>query len=96
MIKLPKFIIKWDKGWFAALGLHHARVALIPLSVGLLFTYFGMEMIGTFIASWGAWWYASREYGNGPYPPETFEVMDFVSPFIVSTSFFLLKGSIEQ
>lgn len=90
-IKLPKFIFKLEqKGLFKALGLHHASVALIPALVGLVFTYFGYTVLGAFITSWGFWWYASREYGNGPYPPKEFEIMDFVSPAIVSVSFLVV------
>lgn len=84
---MTKFVFKLEqKGWFKALGLHHARIALIPAVVGLLFTYFGFTVLGAFISSGGFWWYASREYGNGPKPPKEFEVMDFVSPAVVSVS----------
>lgn len=86
-IKLPKFVFKLEqKGLFKALGLHHASVSLIPAVLGLLFTYFGYTVFGALISSGGFWWYASREYGNGPYPPKEFEVMDFVSPSIVSVA----------
>lgn len=88
-IKMPKFVFKLEqKGLFKALGLHHARIALIPLVLGLVCSYFGYEVLGGFIASWGAWWYACREYGGQTYPPKEFEIMDFVSPAIVSLSYF--------
>ena len=93
MIKLPKFIFKLDqKGWFRGLGLHHASIALIPLSAGLLLAHFDMETLGAFITAWGSWWYASKEWGGQVALPKTFEVMDFVSPFIVAISFFVLKS----
>lgn len=75
------------KGWFMGLGLHHACLALVPLGIGLVCAYFDHNVLGAFIASGGFWWYASREYGNGPYPPKKFEVMDFVSPAIVSSAY---------
>lgn len=86
---MTKFVFKLEqKGLFKALGLHHACIALIPLGLGLVCAYFGFEVLGAVIASWGLWWYASREYGNGPYPPKEFELMDLVSPAIVSLSYF--------
>jgi len=78
-IKLPKFIVKTDqKGWFKGYGLHHASLTVLCI---LLFSMVGM---GGFGAAFAVGWYASREYGNGPYPPAVFEVFDFVSPLMVA------------
>lgn len=95
-IKMPILVVMPTyKGWFKGLGLHHASLALIPLSIALLCAYLGKPELGAFITAMGMWHYASREYGNGPYPPKSFEVMDFVSPAIISLSYFWLKGLIQ-
>jgi len=82
------------------LGLHHASITIgFILAFGLIFKIIGLIFglisfsfwIGGQVgAVWGAGWYCSREYGNGPYPPRSFELMDFVSPLIVCILFFVL------
>ena len=67
------------KNWFKGLGLHHASIVLGSVIVA---HFIG---VGDFMAIFGIGWYASREWGWGVYPPSTFEVMDFVSPAIVSS-----------
>lgn len=39
-------------------------------------------------------WYASREYGNGPKPPATFEILDFLSPAVISVGYLTLTKGI--
>lgn len=80
-----KFIIKWEqKGRFKALGLHHAAVAA-------LFIYISHEFgFGDYGAAAIIGWYARHEYGHGPKPPKVFEILDFVSPVIVSGLYFYL------
>lgn len=79
-----KIVIKWkEKGWFAALGLHHG---LLTAACIFIFSLFG---VGWFGAVFAIGWYAQREYGNGPYPPKTFEIMDFMSPLIIGLVYLL-------
>lgn len=80
-----KFIFNPDqKGWFKALGLHHAGVALITVAVGLLCLHFDMFVLGAFISAFGGWFYAGREWKEKELRRNGFEIMDFVSPFVVS------------
>ena len=84
-IKRPIFIFNPSKkGWLKALGLHHALI-----SVGWIL-FFSLFNIGWFGAAWSAGWYGSREYGNGPYPPKTFEYMDFMAVVVVNILYFTL------
>ena len=66
------------KGWFKGLGLHHASLTIILIAalhtIGL----------GWFGSTFAVGWYGSREYGSQLGLPKTFEIMDFVSPAIVS------------
>lgn len=95
-IKMPKLVFKLEqKGYFKALGLHHGSISLILLGISLLVAWLGSPILGAFIVSIPFGWYGSREYGNGPYPPKTFEFMDFVSPAIVSIAYFPLKDLIS-
>ena len=76
------FVIKWkQKGWFKALGLHHG---LLTAACILIFSPFG---IGWFGAACAVGWYASHEYGSGPYPPKKFEILDFTTPLAVSLAY---------
>lgn len=80
---MTKFIINIKgKGWFKGLGLHHAAIVAAAL--------YAASPLGwsDAVAYIGIGWYGSREYGNGPYPPKTFEIMDFVSPLIVIWIYF--------
>lgn len=78
-IKMPVLTVKIEqKGWFKGLGLHHALIVAFGILLGY---YIG---IGDFMAAFGVGWYACKEYGQQIYPPKTFEVMDFVSPFMVA------------
>lgn len=84
-IKIMKIIFMPPyKSWFKGLGLHHASIALIPCAVGYCLAFMGYVAAGVFVCAGGLWWYASREWGWGVYPPKTFEIMDFVSPAGVS------------
>lgn len=78
-MKMPKLIVKMEqKGWFKGAGLHHASIVAFGILLG---HYIG---IGNFMAAFGVGWYACKEYGPKIYPPKTFEIMDFVSPFMVA------------
>lgn len=82
---MTKFVFKLEqKGWFNALGLHHASIALIPASFGLLLSYFGYSQVGSFIASGGLWYYLGREYKEHELRRGGFEIMDFTSPAVTS------------
>ena len=87
-----KFIVKPDqKGWFKALGLHHAGLALVPLAIGLILLYFNMPVIGAFISSFGGWFYMGREIKEHRLRSDGgFEIMDFISPFIISLVFLII------
>jgi len=84
-IKLPKFVFKLEqKGLLKALGLHHASV----MAAWVASCHFmGIGYVG---ALTGIGWYGCREYGNGPYPPKEFEILDFVSPLIVGLGYLAL------
>ena len=78
-IKMPKLIVKIEKkGWFKGAGLHHASIVAFGILLG---HYIGL---GNFMAAFGVGWYACKEYGPQIYPRPYFEVMDFVSPFMVA------------
>ncbi len=78
---MTKFIINWkQKGWFKALGLHHAALTTILITIGWLVSV----GTGAFFAAFAVGWYGSREYGNGPWPPVEFEILDFLSPTLVA------------
>lgn len=84
-IHMPKMIfMPSHKGWFKGLGLHHASITVGWIMLGWIFG------IGWFGGACAIGWYGQREYGNGPYPPRTFEVMDFVSPVLTSLIYFAL------
>jgi hypothetical protein len=79
-----KIVIKKDKGWFKALGLHHAAITAIFILITHLFGF------GDYGAAIMIGWYARHEYGYGPKPPKVFEILDFLSPVIVSGFYFYL------
>lgn len=74
------------KNWFKGLGLHHASVVA---ALTLACHFIGIGSLG---AAFGMGWYASREWGLDIYPPRTFEIMDFVSPAIVSITYLVAFG----
>ena len=83
---MTKFIFKQEeKGWFKALGLHHASLTFLLIAAG----NFISAGTGVFFAIFSIGWYASREYGTGPYPPVFFEYMDFISPSIVAVLYLI-------
>ena len=71
------------KNWFQGFGLHHATITALGILLG---HYIGA---GPFMAIFGMGWYGNREYGNGPYPPKTFEIMDFISPTFISAIYLI-------
>jgi ABC-type antimicrobial peptide transport system permease subunit len=74
-----KIIFKKEKGWLKALGLHHAAITLIVLSIG---HFIG---IGDFLAAFAIGWYGCKEMSGQVFPlPQYFEIMDFISPALVS------------
>lgn len=83
-IKKPRLIINWQKGWFAALGLHHGILTALCI---LIFSLFG---IGWFGAAFAIGWYASREWGGRLKRPEQFEILDFVTPSIIALVYLIL------
>lgn len=86
------FIVKLDqKGWFKGLGLHHASIAIIPLAIGLILLYFNMPVLGAFFSSWGGWFFMGRELKESEIRSSGgFEIMDFISPFIISLIFLVI------
>tara|TARA_R110000772_G_C13310276_1_gene440177 strand:- start:20124 stop:20384 length:261 start_codon:yes stop_codon:yes gene_type:complete len=84
-----KIIVKIEqKGWFKGLGLHHASITLAAIIIGHILGF------GAFMAIFFMGWYASREYGNGPKPPATFEILDFLSPAVISVGYLTLTKGI--
>lgn len=83
---MTKFVFKLEqKGWLKALGLHHALLTFAAIAIG----FFIHPHVGAYLAVFMTGGYGFREYGNGPWPPETFEYMDFLSPLIVSTAYLI-------
>ena len=83
---MTKFIFQPQvKGLFKALGLHHASLTFLLIAAG----QFISAGVGTFLAVFAIGWYASREYGSGPYPPVVFEYMDLISPSIVAALYLI-------
>ena len=77
MIKFWRFVIKWDqKGWFRALGLHHACVTMIVIFIG---HHLG---VGRDAGAIMVGWYLQREWGPNIKPRTPFEILDFVLPLI--------------
>lgn len=81
MIRLPLFIFKLEqKGWFKALGLHHASVTLAAIIIGHLIN----PILGIAMALFLPGMYFGREYKEFETRHDNgFEIMDFVSPLIV-------------
>ena len=78
-IKTMKIVFKKpNANWFHGLGLHHASIVLFVVGLG---HFIGM---GHFMAIFAIGWYASREWGWDIYPPRTLEVLDFISPAVIS------------
>ena len=80
-----KMIFQPDKkGWFKALGLHHAALAFILIGVGHLVS------LGYEASIFALAWYGAREYKELELRRYTaFEIMDFVSPTIVAVSYII-------
>tara|TARA_R110002126_G_scaffold226660_3_gene371360 strand:+ start:1481 stop:1765 length:285 start_codon:yes stop_codon:yes gene_type:complete len=78
-MKMPKWVF-WQpyKSTFKKLGLHHASITAVVILIGSLVG------AGSVMSAVMVGWYGSREYGGGTYPPNSFEVMDFISPLIVA------------
>jgi len=83
-IKKRWLIIKWSKGWFAALGLHHGLLTVWLISI---FSLFGVGYAGAYLA---IGWYARNEWGGRLKPPEQFEILDFITPLMVSMLYLIL------
>lgn len=74
---MEKMIIKWDKGWFKALGLHHGLlvaglviVAYVSLGLSSALAVYGF-MCGVYFEK------ERRENGD------EFEILDFLSPLLI-------------
>lgn len=85
-IKKPWIVIKWQKGWFAALGLHHGLLTALCIAI---FSLFG---IGWYGAAFATGWYGLKEWGPGIYPPTQFEILDFLTPLLVSLAYLNFGG----
>jgi len=76
------------KSWFQGLGLHHASITL----AGILIGFFINPLLGDAMAMFFPGMYFGREFkeheirSNGG-----FEVMDFVSPVIMSSIYLVVK-----
>jgi len=78
MFKLPKLIMKKEKGKLQALGLHHAGLTALAILIGHLLGF------GDFMAAAACGVYFRNEWGSQLKPPETFEYMDFIAPVVVA------------
>lgn len=84
---MTRFIFKPEqKGWFRALGLHHAFVTLLAIAIGHLIHPYS----GAYIAAFMTGWYLQREWGGGILPGLEFEYMDFISPALLSTAYLIV------
>lgn len=73
-----KFIIAWDeKGWFKALGLHHAAMSIGIIAI---FHFLGLGDFGAGVALGG---YLFRELKENELR-DRIEIMDFLSPALIS------------
>ncbi len=82
-IKKPRLIIKWSKGWFQALGLHHGLITIISITI---FSIFNVGYVGALLA---IGWYARHEWGGRLKPPEQFEILDFVTPSVIALAYLI-------
>lgn len=86
MPMFDRFIIKWDKGPFKALGLHHgAYAALSVLVVGFLTLWLSGDAYAAVASgsfAWGAWscWYFFKERRENGHK---IEFLDVLSPFLL-------------
>ena len=72
-------IIKWEKGLFRALGLHHAGITSLIIFVGYVFA------LGNYAAVACIAWYCRQEIKEYEVRRSNeFEIMDFVSPSLVA------------
>lgn len=87
---MTKFIVRKEKGWFQAWGLHHALITLAAIIIGLPFG------IDNLMAAFAVGWFGQREYGPQLLPPKTFEYLDFLAPLAVAILYFIVRSFIYE
>lgn len=75
-----KVVIKNDKVWFERFGLHHALIAAVFTAIGHFIGF------GGYFSMFAAGYFLGREYKEYTLRG-AFEIMDFISPVIVTASY---------